>query len=104
MSLLGSSLFTSFSGSVDCRLHNLHILLYSTYILRLKKKGGHQSCLKPEEISIVGKTVSKSNLWKKGFIWLVHPNHCSSLSEFKQGQNLEAGTEAEIMDECPSLA
>ena len=36
---------------------------------------------------------------RKGFIWLTL-YHCSSGQELKQGRNLEAGANAEVMERC----
>ena len=45
-----------------------------------------------------------SNLGRKGFIWLTLAQHCSSLKEVRTGtqtgQEPEAGTDAEAMEEC----
>jgi hypothetical protein len=49
--------------------------------------------------------MTKSNLGNKGFIQF--SNYCTSLKEVMagtQGWNLEAGTEAEIIDKCCLLA
>jgi len=46
--------------------------------------------------------MTKSNLGRKGFIWLTDPE--SQSIELKPGRNLEAAADAEAMEECCLLA
>ena len=53
------------------------------------------------------KTVTECNLGREGFIWLTYLDNSSKLREVKagtQGRNLEAGTEAETVQELCLLA
>lgn len=49
------------------------------------------------------RTISRSNLWGKGFTWYTCPNHSPSLSKARAGtqaeQELEAETEAKTLEE-----
>ena len=57
---------------------------------------------------VVMKQLDQSNLGTNGFIWLMCLHHCSSLKgirqEFEQGKSLEAGADAEAVEECCLLA
>ena len=42
--------------------------------------------------------MTKSMLGRKGFIWLTPSYHSPALKELKQGRNLEAGADAEVIE------
>ena len=52
-----------------------------------------------EEEKKQNKIMTKSNLWREGFI-LCYTFRLQSIVEGSQGRNLETGTEAETMEEC----
>lgn len=67
-------------------------------------------CSQHRQLSVLGSlwlwwnTMTKSKLWRRGFIWLTHPHSWLSLEGGQDRNSNKAGADTEAMEGCCSLA